>query len=319
MHWRTMLLTLALGVAGATGPERALAQPPDAAREVAAGGLIFMNHPALVIDSKELVITPSEIRANYMVRNSGSKPVTATVTLPLPDIDAALGNPQSLQISAPESSNFISALFLADDGPVSAEFEQRAMVMGLDVGTVLKAAQLPNNPLARKLPETIARLPAPLKRDLEERGVLRDEGAQYEPNWTLKSTAHWRQVFPPRKVTSFALTYRPLAGSAPYTPDLLDSLRGSHCIDQSMEAELARKLSNAGGKAQLRWLAYQLTSGSAMMTHPIGRFRLQIVTPSLDTFVATCRKGLRRLGPTALEVVISDLNPDEDLAVLFID
>lgn len=316
---KSLVLTLAFVVAELTTLAVAPARAGDKQREGPTGGLIFLNHPALVVDRLDLTISPDEIKAAYSVRNSSPKPLTLVVTFPLPDIDAGAGNVHSMALAAPQSSNFVAASILADGVSVPLEIEQRALIAGLDAKPLLVATLLPIEPYVPRTVEFIARLPNAAKRMLVENGILRDEGDHSVPNWNLKSTAHWKQAFAPMRTTDISLSYRPLAASAKFSPELFANLKTSHCVELAKEIELTRRVSANRGDVRFRWLTYQLTSGSGLLTHPIGRYRLKVVVPSFDTLLLTCRKGLRRLGPTVYELIDDKFYPDDDLQLLFID
>lgn len=310
-----LMLCIWTGVAAV----EARAQSPDATREAPAGGLIFVNDPVLSVEAAELTVSVDEIRASYVVRNSFGQPRTSMVAFPLPDIDAAVFSDQPMTVPAVESTNFVAATFVVDNAPVSAEIEQRVLALGLDIGRFLEAARVPFFPFSRGIEDRLARLAPVLQAEFGQRGIIRLDSSKPQPNWMLKSTAYWRQTFPPRQTVRLVVTYRPIVAAAKYSSDLIEHLRDSHCIDLSVETVLNQKVAAKGVNVGFRWLTYALTSGSAMLTQPIGRFRLLILTPSIDSVVATCRKGLRRLGPTTLELSQTDFSPDEDLSLLIID
>ena len=319
MKPRGMLLAAVLSLLWLGQALHAHGQPAEVSREAPAGGLLFVNHPAIVVDALELILTPAEVKANYSIRNIADKPVAILVAFQLPDIDAAASADQPVAIPAPQSSNFVAASFLVEESPIAVEVEQRAYALGLDVSRTLESARIPLFPYSKGNDDRLTRLAPVLKSELEQRGIARSEGLKFEPNWVLKSTAHWRQAFQPRQTVRMSFSYRPIIGQQKFSPQLLESLRGPHCIDQAVESEINRRAAAKAGQVTLRWLGFLLTSGSGLLTHPIGNFRLQIARPSIDSLVVTCRKGLRLLGPTTQELAIGDFNPDEDLSILFVE
>ena len=296
------------------GPARG--QAGDVTVEIAAGGLIFVNDPLIAIDSLEVLVRPDEIRATYVVKSSAPKPRTILVAFALPDLDMAALGDQQVQLAASQSANFVAATFAADGIPVAVELEQRALAFGLDVSRHLEAARIPLSPTTKAIADRLTRLPPAVKTDLAERGVVRIEDDRVVPNWTLKTTANWRQTFQPRRPVTVVLTYAPVAAKAPFASAALDGLRKSHCIDSATEAAITRRIAAKAGNVTLGWLSYALTAGSNWAA-PLASFRLLIEKPDIDTIVATCRPGLRPVGPTALEWNAIGFSPDEDLHVLY--
>ena len=188
---------------------------------------------------------------------------------------------------------------------------------GLDVTRFLEETRVPLHPFTRGIADRLSRLPPLVQSDFEQRGIVRKDGPRIEPNWTLKSTIHWRQVFEPGQAIRVALAYQPVAAEARFSAALLETMRVSHCIDQATETAITRKVAQSGGNVVFRWLTYGLTTGSQWQGE-IASFRLLVEKPDIATLVATCRKGLRQPGPTALEWSATAFHPDDDISLLFI-
>ena len=309
--------TLAIATGFIAPGGAASGQVRDSAIEIAAGGLILVNNPALRIEAKELVVKPDRIRATYVIRNTSTRSRTVLVAFPLPDIDTAAIGDEHIRLAQPQAANFVDAAITADGAPVEPGIEQRAVAFGLDVTVALETAQVPLPPFALDMAERLARLPPAVRTDLAERGIVRLDVNRVHPNWTLKTTAHWRQEFQPGRAVTLTLTYMPVVAQAPFAAALIDQLRKSHCIEATVDAAITRKVVASAGKVTFQWLSFALTSGSGW-SGPVGSFRLLVEKPSIDTIVSTCQQGLRSIGPTAIELTARDYQPDDDLYVLFI-
>lgn len=295
----------------------AVAQFEEAQREIAAGGLMFVNDPALVIMSQEVQISSERIKVIYGVRNTATVARTVLIVFPLPDLNMAAIGEQHVDVAGDEPANFVAADATADGAPVPLEISQRALALTLDVTQILQDLKLPLFPLAKGTGELLTNLAPIAKLDLQQRGIVRLDDGTAAANWTLKSTAHWRQTFQPGQLLSMTISYRPIAARARFDAALIDQLRSSHCIDATVEAAMTRLVASRGGKVLFRWLSYALTAGSDT-TGTIGSFRLLIAKPEINAVVATCRRDLRTTGPTTLEWSATNFEPDEDLHVLFV-
>jgi hypothetical protein len=220
-----------------------------------------------------------------------------------------------LVLPKPDPVNFIGATYTIDGVAAVPRFEQRALAFGLDVTADLVAAGVPLFPFAPGMAERLRRLPDAHRADFAERGIVRLDDDKVLPGWTLKTTAYWRQTFAPAKSVVIALTYQPVAARMATDSAVIESLKRSHCLDAAAEAVLSRR--PQGGGPPLRALTYALTAGSSW-AGPAASFRLLVRKPASDVLVATCRKGLKPIGPTVLEWTARDFYPDDDVAVVFI-
>lgn len=308
---------LALTLALAATP--VAAQPaPSASREVPAGGLIILPDPALTIEKQDVTIAVDQVRLAYEISNASSEPRTVQITFQLPELDATALAEQTINLPRPDPLNFVGALYSADGIERPAGFEQRAVAFGLDVTAELTGAGIPLFPYLPDTAGRLARLPDAIRTDFIERGVIRIEAGRIFPGWTVRTTAFWRQTFPPGRLTALSLVYQPLVGNGHVTKEALDTLRKGFCLSAAVEAGLARRAAPIDRRsAPLAWVHFALTAGSAWAS-PSTRFRLHVVKPAPDAIVATCRKGLRPAGPTVLEWTAEDFYADDDVAVLFI-
>ena len=302
---------------GAQSNVQTAAQPNDVGRVIATGGLIFVQDPAIAVDQQDVAIAIGEIKVTYVLRNTTAGERTILAAFPLPELDSAAGSEQPIRLSAPQTANFVSAAVTVDGTPVQPEFERRALALGLDVTALLAAHQVPLQPFDPATSAYIKRMPRATRLDFLQRGIVRQEDDRTEPNWALRTTAFWRQAFPPRKQVSIVLSYRSITATAPYQPSLLEAVRPTHCLDAAAEAAITRKLAAKGNTVAFTWSSFVPGSASSLIG-PIRNFRLRLEKPSFDSVVVTCRSGFRPLGPTTFEWAAQNYQ-EEDLHVLFID
>ncbi len=289
----------------------------DSGREVAAGGLSFVQDPAIVIERQDVLIAKNEIKISYVLRNTTSAERSILAVFPLPEIDASAVGDQSVKLPDPLSTNFVSALFMVDGVAPTVEIEQRASSLGLDVTAQLVAHQVSLLPTDPALAGQLKRLPRVTKVDLLQRGILRTEDDRVEPNWVLKTSAFWRSSFPPRKPVTITLSYRPVSAMSMYQPALIETARTSHCLTGAVDLAVTRKVAAQAGKVAFNWTSVVPNPSSGLLG-TARQFRLRIEKPSIDTVVVTCRSDLRPLGPTTLEWTAPNY-AEEELRVLFID
>ncbi len=292
----------------------------EGARELAAGGLMLVPDYALSIESHELSLARDEVKATLVVRNASTDPRTILLTLPLPDIDALGLSDQAPSLPHADPVNFIGLTYAVDGVALQPRFEQRALVLGLDVTPDLLAAGLPLFPLGPELPDRLKRLPDTVRTDFAERGIVRIEDERVLPSWTLKTVGFWRQTFAPLKAATLTLAYRPVLGAPKGDAVSIEALRRSHCLDAGTEAEIARRTGQprtATAGPVLVTLAFALTANASWPPQSAS-FRLLVKKPAPDAIIATCRKGLTPVGPTVLEWTAKDFYPDDDIAILFV-
>lgn len=289
----------------------------DPGRELATGGLSFVQDPAIVIESQEILITRSEIKIDYVMRNTTSAERSILAVFPMPEIDVSAIGDQSVKFADPKGANFVAAVFSVDGVAPTVEIEQRALALGLDITALLAAHQISPLPSDPALSGQLKRLPRVTKVDLLQRGVLRAEDERVEPNWTLKTTAHWRPSFPPRKSVTITLSYRPVSAASTFQSSHLEAARSTHCLSAAADLAVTRKVAAQAGKVAFNWTSFVPSPGSGLLG-AARLFRLRIEKPSIDTVVVTCRSDMRPLGPTTLEWTAQNY-AEEELHVLFID
>lgn len=286
-------------------------------RELAGGGLQIVTDPAVVLERREIKLSLHEVSASYFLRNTDRRQRRLLVTFTLPEIDTGAIGDQEVALVSKDPRNFVDAVFRAGDQVLTPEFEQRALAHGLDVTQYLTDARLSLFPLDPNVVERASKLSPDARSKLAERGIVRIDDGRAEPNWTLRTTAHWLQVFPEGASVVLTVTYKPLIGATRYSAELGERLRKSYCLTDEAEDLLRRKRDAVGIGSRIEWITYGMSSDGSWGP-PTGPVRVMIEKPDLTTAVATCRGPFRAMGPTTVEW--NEQNPalDEDWGVLLI-
>lgn len=293
-------------------PADASAEPAAGEEVLAAGGLVLVANADVQIEHQDLTIGTDRIRVVSVLRNSGEYDVNLLVTFALPDIDAIWIWDQPPLLPRSGDENFVEAATTANGEHVVPQLEQRATALGLDVTETLRSLAIPLFPYASGLPDRIAALAPAVKGDLVSRGVLKAGSQGLLPAWTLRTTSHWRQLFPAGKSVTLALSYRPVIGRPTGS---LAAFERQACLD-SAKARRLEASAREGRPQRITVVSFQATAGAAW-ADPIGQFRLTIDKPSGTAQVATCRTGLSAVSPTQLEWSARDHAHEDDLTVLF--
>ena len=292
----------------------AVSQSPVGTPELPAGGLVLVANGSILPEQLDVTIAVDRVRLVYVFRNADERDASMLVTFALPDLDMTWIWDQPPLLPRSGDANFVEATTSADGVRVAYRLEQRALALGLDVTQALTQQGIPLFPYETGLHDRIRDLPEPVREDFLARGILKAASDKLLPSWLLKSTLHWRQLFPAGKPVTLVHSYSPVAGSPAGT---LAALEKSTCLDAADARRLELAAKNAG-HPRLTVVGYQSTAGSAW-SDAIGRFRLTIDKPSPTAQVVLCRTGLSTVSPTQLEWMQRDYAIEDDITVLFVD
>jgi hypothetical protein len=284
--------------------------------EIAAGGLIFSHNLNLVIDRQDVMISTDLIKVTYAIRNRSSSEQTITVAFPLPDVDAIIQPAVQAEFASPDPVNFLNFAATVDDLQAAYVVEQRAIAVGLDVTKALVDAGLPLFPLADDVDQRLTELAPSARSDVIERGIVRLDDDVVFPAWTLKTTAHWRQLFPAGQTLILSLTYKPIVGRNPVSASVLTpQLKSSLCVDPALEQQISRLATQA--PASMAVIAYHSHPNSEALG-PVGRFSLMVDLAESTALLAGCLQGLSRSGPTTFDWTAADYAVDEDFRFMVV-
>ena len=292
----------------------------DSVAETAAGGLVLTQSRDIDMVSEDLYLSRLEVRVRYVFRNRSGRPVRTLVAFPMPDRDLAAEEEGDIAWPADFRTR-------VDGRAIAMRVERKAMLRGADHSALLRSLNVPIAGRDRDpaLYQALDALPRPAQARLERLGLI--QGGR--PQWTVKETWYWEQVFPAGRNLAVEHRDRPGLGGTVMTAlgsrEVRDSDYGRatiarYCVDADLIATLERAARRSGSDNPAYaedWLSYVLTTG-ANWRAPIGEFRLVIDKGDPRTLVSFCGEGVRRISPTQFEIRRRNWRPTQDLHVLFL-
>jgi hypothetical protein len=321
-------LYAAAALAAISGTGIALAN--DSIAEMTAGGLVLKNSRNIDMLDEDLYVSVEQVRVNYVFRNRGRRDESVIVAFPMPNRNL---EEESWGSEIAHVSDFVT---MVEGRPVQTQVERKAMLGGRDHSALLTRLGIPLAPPTdyvegRPDPVFVAwqRLSAADKQQLKRLKLIREEGEDFSPMWTLKETYYWTQTFPAGRELKIQHRYRPGAGGSvgsvlsakvdrndAYTRRYI----ADYCVDQDFLGGVAR-MSRAGGPDNYllpeRTVGYILKTGGNWRS-PIRNFRLVVDKGSPDNIVSFCGTGIRKISPTQFEMRRTNWRPDRDLKVLIL-
>jgi hypothetical protein len=298
----------------------------DSTAELATGGLVFTKNDALQMRSEELFVSTEEIRVRYVFFNMSGNPVSTLVAFPMPEID--LGNEdRDVAIPSSDPQNFLDFSTTVDGRPVTAQVEQKALVSGVDRTELLQKLGIPiaapTNALAA-LPRTEwDQLQRAGLVKIEEVGSAQKTSEELRPQWTVKTTFYWQQVFPAQRDLKIDHQYKPSVGSVvPMSEGQLRNNLGAagydtYCVDRGFLRTLSDKSRSPNAQWLQRNVQYILKTG-ANWAGPIKHFRMVVDKGSPENLVSFCGDGIKKISSTEFEVYHRDFTPTSNLHVIFL-
>jgi len=321
------------------------AQADDGAAALAAGGLVFVKAPGIVMQREDLTVSAAQIWVRFEMRNDRPEPATLRVAFPLPDVPlltpGGWETPSGANVALPgdvTDPRFIDFTVRVNGRPVQPELDIRAMLPdGRDVSALLREAGGTRLLLQPRWfdPGTLA--PAVRQRLLDAGAIKPAEpGDPASPDvaqWATRIRFHWEQIFPPG-VTVIEHSYRPMLGfnfvekiDGHWTGTGAGDLEHAFCIDPATDRAL-RGFATPGHPATGYEVAYILST-AATWDGPIGTFHLTIEggrLPSGPLFaggnvglISLCTGlKLRETSRLRFEATARDYHPPADLRALFV-
>lgn len=328
-HCQAILLCASFGIAYPVAAN-------DSIGHLAAGGIELARTNDIEMRSEDLYVSVKEIKVRYRFYNRSGTDISSLVAFPMPEIPA----PSEMQLVAlpHEDQDNIFAFESKTDGVAQdVKLEQRAIALGIDRTELLRSLGVPLQPHAKKTEEALAALGKDKLGQLLALGLIRAEdmdsmaGASpvFFPNWSLRATYYWVQVFPAQKEIVIEHRYEPSVGASSGTmvgypnlkPGALDDYKRRYCMDDGFMSAAAKAHAAAVGAKGYgfgeRRIGYVLTTGSNW-AGPIKSFKLTIDKGQPDTLVSFCGEGVRKISPTTFEMTKSDYWPQADLEVLLL-
>jgi hypothetical protein len=324
-----LILIAAVFAAFAAGP--ALAD--DSTAELATGGLAFVQTNDITMQSEDLFVSMTAIKARYEFVNISDHDVTTLVAFPLPDIK---GDPD-LNIAVPTNDpvNFVGFKTLVDGAPVTTQVQQRVSALGVDQTALLKSLGIPLAPQLEATGKALDALPRDKWNQLVKLGLASvdqyDVGKGMEdhltPLWVLSTDFYWEQSFPAHKTVIIQHDYQPSVGStAGLSFGMPESRKeawfkdylNKYCIDSSFLAAVDKSRTSDGSDSLTEnRVDFVLKTGSNWASS-IHQFHVVIDKGSPKNLVSFCGEDVKKTGPTTFEMTKTNFEPDQDLAILIL-
>ena len=305
----------------------------DSTAELATGGLAFVQTNDITMQSEDLYVSMTAIKAKYEFVNTSDHDVTTLVAFPLPDIK---GDPD-LNVAVPTDDpvNFVGFKTLVDGKPVETQVQQRASALGVDQTALLKSLNVPLAPQLQATGQALDALPRDKWDNLVKLGLASidqyDIGKGMEdhltPLWTLSTDFYWEQSFPAGKTVTIEHDYTPSVGSTAGisfgSPESrkeqwFKDYVNKYCIDSNFLAAVDKSHTPDGGDTLTEnRIDFVLKTGSNWEAS-IHNFHVTIDKGSPKNVVSFCGEDVKKTGPTTFEMTKVDFEPDQDLAILIL-
>lgn len=311
----------------------------DSVGHLSAGGITLARSADIEIRQEELRISMNEIRVRYRFFNKSDKAVDTLVAFPVPDLPSP-SDVEFYTVPRPEHDNFLGFQTTVNGQSLDMRVERRAVALGIDHTDRLRELGLPLTPYAKAAEEAIAALSPEVRNELAGLGVLREEEfsnapdgsvtIKHLPNWTMRSTYYWQQVFPSRNELLVEHRYIPSVGASAGTtigspdasPEMLAEYGRRYCFDDAFLSAAARAQKSIqrreGATLMERRVAYILSTG-ANWAGPIRDFRLIVDKGSDRNLVSLCGQNVKKISATSFEMRATDYWPEGNIELLILE
>jgi hypothetical protein len=331
-HARASLAACALLMSALT------AHANDSVGHLSAGGIVLGRSDDIEMRSEDLYVSMQEISVRYRFFNTSDKDITTLVAFPMPDVAAPSDADNRVIPVDTDPVNFMGFTTQIGGKPADMAVEQRALAVGIDRTGLLKSLNVPLAPYLEAAAKALEALPSDKQEELVTLGVARAEtydvgkGMQRHllPNWTLRTTYYWTQVFPAQQELVVEHQYKPSVGASVATSvgqsfataEQVEDYKRRYCTDRDFlsaasrrNAELKRK--PPGNGLSEKRIEYVLVTG-AHWAGPIKDFHLVIDKGAPNNLISACGP-FRKISPTQFEVRLRDYFPERDLEVLILE
>ncbi len=309
----------------------------DTSAVLTTGGLEFVSHGEIAMESEELYISAEEIRVTYVFRNDSDQDHHLLVAFPMPDIVPDHFSPIAYPMGPADNLFEFETTF--DGMPVEATLHQFAYAAGVDRTKLIEKLDLPLVPISQEAIDATDALDEETLANLLHLGVVIpdefDAGDGWEqhhwPNWTYRATYTWEANFPAGETVTVEHRYKPSVGgtagiaflSEPYEDyDPATEYAQKYCTDDAFLAAVRKTLTSPdepwSAPFTESWISYILTTGGNWAGGGIERFRLVVDKGQEDNLVSFCGEGVTKIGPTTFEMVKENFWPQEELEVLIL-
>jgi hypothetical protein len=117
-------------------------------------------------------------------------------------------------------------------------------------------------------------------------------------------------------VRTMTATYKPIAGTSPWTSEAGAALAERFCVPPAIANDLATKAAN-GSPVSVSWVHYSAHAG-ATARGAAASYRVAIETAGAEK-AFTCRDGLKGGTTSSREASLSGHSADDEIHVLFVE
>jgi hypothetical protein len=269
------------------------------------GSIVFKEQPEISMEKESLFISDTEVKVEYLFRNTGPRDLNVTIAFPMPPIYYGASDYSHIK-------NF--KLFL--DG-VEKETKKKLVIL-LDNRIDITEKMASFGWSVQKTEEF-------LEGSWNQKEKLSLPGSffdQYgEPRFTINEYYFWEQKFPTGKNVSIRHSYKPSIETG--VPRFSDEIIGLHekisCIDQKTKSNIKKYAKNKNDVVDWRNIRYILTTANNWQG-PIKDFTLTIKKSKPSQIVSLCFDGdFKKKDPMTFEFHQKDFKPTSDLNLLLID
>lgn len=310
-----------------------------------AGGLALDKTEQIELKAEDVFLSAKQIRASYRFLNKASQDVTATVTIPLPEVTGEADLDFALPNSA--SPNFLDLQVRAGGKPAETSVEQQAFFTPeggkeIEITDLIKSLNLPLLPAGAATSDALKRMSEEDRAKLRTPGYIEPAGDGWAPLWTLRSKIVRQQLLPAGKEVVLQYSYTPSLGSAAglyfdranLTGESLTQYQRKYCVTEgflraadALTKRLATPKPPASdtapktaqpSKTRQTYFGYAFI-GNGRWSGPAGRFSLVIDKAFPDNLVSFCADGARKISSTRYELKRANYAPDRNIDILILD
>lgn len=294
---------------------------------IGTGGIKFIQHPAIAMQSEDLFISKKRVRATYQFKNTSKKDVTETIIFTLPKAESIYDahNPDTGALTG-------SLTFIANGKTIKPTQSVRAYLHPIKAdGTLDKLKFVEMTTEFKECGFTSSELMNPWTRAYRSQEIATKRLANCsnekvqamirpyiesgnEIQWFADMVYGWKQTFKADKITAIRTSYKPLVGKGDEVAN--DTLK-VHCAGSNIRNLMATSTAKIGNNTRPPFSEMIYVMG-ANNIKPIEEFKLTIERDA-DEIVTFCWNGeTKKISDTRFEMTQKNFIPKQHLGILFI-
>lgn len=310
----------------------------DTAVQLTTGGLEFVSHGEIAMESEDLYISREEIRVTYVFRNDSAEDIDLLVAFPMPDIVPDHFSPTAFPTGPADNLFEFETTFNSE--PINATLHEYAYAAGVDRTDLVRELNLPIVSMSDEAIAAVDALDDETTAQLLHLGMaipdMYDVGegmkTHHWPNWTYRATYTWEATFPAGERVTVEHRYKPSVGgttgvsflSEPYEDyDPAADYKRKYCTDDAFVDAVRKTLKNPdeswSAPFMENWISYILTTGGNWSGGGIEKFRLVIDKGDEANLLSFCGSNVKKIGPTTFEMVEENFWPERELDILILE